>query len=56
MVINKKAVKQIIKDNKKQAGKEFMGALDKVVTELIVKLINQSKSTRLQAEDATNKS
>jgi hypothetical protein len=51
MVINKKAVKQIIKENNKQLGKDFLGALDKFVTTAVLKIVNNSKNVRLQPED-----
>ena len=52
MLINKKAVKILIKDHKKQAGEDFMNQLDYKVRQLILRAISNSRHfTRLKGSE-----
>lgn len=52
MLINKRAIRMILRDYKKQAGVEFMNQLDYKVRELVLRAIRNARGfTRLKASE-----
>ena len=52
MLINKKAVRSMVRDQKKQVGEEFLNQLDYKVRQLILRAIrNANHFTRLKASE-----
>lgn len=49
MLLNIKAVKQVIKEQKKQCGKDFTDALDRQVNAMIVRACKACLTKRLSA-------
>jgi hypothetical protein len=52
MLINKKAVRAMCRDQKKQAGDEFLNQLDYKVRQLVLRAISNARGfTRLKASE-----
>lgn len=52
MLINKRKVRMMVKDLKKQAGEEFLNQLDYKVRQLVLRAVANAKSfTRLKASE-----
>jgi hypothetical protein len=50
MLINKRAVKQFVQENRKQASREFIERLEAKVKELILSAVNNGKNFKRLTE------